>query len=463
MSFLHQARTVAFVAFLGFLAGCDGGSVDQSTVSASAMEAAARSATIFTIPLYQFYATRQHYIAQGIPANTFIHARQLSDATSTSVTKPNHDTLYSVAMLQLDAGPVQINTPSSGTRYFSLSLMDAYTNDFATRGTSADNGVAKTFWVVGPGWRGAAPANVTVLHASTNAVWALARTYVGGASDYSAAWAVQDQLVASLPAGTGTVAWDSVDRQKPPGYADWPSYFQYVNQLLKKSPPAAQDAAVQSGALDVIGVGPARTFAPSSADVASINLGAAQALASLAGGGKQQVPGTEGAAGNAWTVARSDIGNYGTDYALRADVALNGLGALPSSEVIYYTSTGPANASGESYDGNGVYQITFPAGQLPPARAFWSLTLYGGTNQAQAYFYPNPDQVYALSYPASTFQFASDGSLVLTVSHTRPAGVPSSNWLPAPAGAFNLTMRAYLPDSTIVDGTYALPPVKRVQ
>ncbi|WP_334025467.1 DUF1214 domain-containing protein [Burkholderia cepacia] len=130
---------------------------------------------------------------------------------------------------------------------------------------------------------------------------------------------------------------------------------------------------------------------------------------------------------------------------------------------MYYTSTGAANTSGANYDGNGVYQMTFPAGQLPPARAFWSLTLYAGTNQAQAFFYPNPDRIYALSYPASNFQFASDGSLVLTISHVRPAGVPASNWLPAPAGAFNLTLRTYLADAPLLNGTYKLPPVIRVQ
>ncbi|AOI82790.1 DUF1254 domain-containing protein [Burkholderia cepacia] len=463
MSFLHHARLVAFAASVGLLAGCNGESVDSAGVSPVATENAANSATLFTIALYQFYATRQSYIAQGLAPNTFLHNRQLSDASSTSVTKPNHDTLYSIAMLQLDAGPIQIDTPASGTRYFSLALMDAYTNNFAIRGTSADNGVAKVFWVVGPNWQGTAPAGVTVLRSSTNAVWALARTYVSDANDYPAAWAVQNQLVVSRPAGTGVAAWDSVDTQKPPGYANWPSYFQYVNRLLKKSPPTPQDTAEATNALDVIGIGPAQTFNASSADVASIDAGAARALASLTGGGTQQAAAQASTGSNGWTGGPANVGNYGTQYTLRARVALNGLGALPGSEAIYYTSTGAANTSGANYDGNGVYQMTFPAGQLPPARAFWSLTLYAGTNQAQAFFYPNPDGIYALSYPASNFQFASDGSLVLTISHVRPAGVPVSNWLPAPAGAFNLTLRTYLPDAPLLNATYKLPPVIRVQ
>lgn len=465
MRILRQARGVAYIASFSLVVGCNGGSVDSSVLSSLATAGAAGRATIFTIPLYQFYATRQRYIAQGMVPNTFLHNRQLADALSTSVTKPNHDTLYSDAMLQLDRGPVRIDIPSSGTRYFSLALMDAYTNNFAIRGTSVDNGIAKTFWVVGPSWHGTVPADVTVLRSPTNAVWALARTYVGGASDYPAAWAVQNQLVASQPADVGATSWDNVDKQIPPGYANWTLYFRYVNQLLKKTPPLPQDADVLANALDVIGIGPAQTFNPSSADAASIGMGAAQALESLTpSGGKQQVPDNDkSAAENAWTVALSEIGNYGTNYALRARVALSGLGALPSSEATYYASTGPANAAGANYDGNSAYEITFPAGHLPPVRAFWSLTLYGGTNQAQAYFYPNPDQVYALSYPASKFQFAGDGSLVLAVGHTRPAGVPTSNWLPAPAGAFNLTLRAYMPDPSILSGTYTLPPMIRVQ
>jgi hypothetical protein len=54
-----------------------------------------------------------------------------------------------------------------------------------------------------------------------------------------------------------------------------------------------------------------------------------------------------------------------------------------------------------------------------------------------------------------------DGSLRILIQADKPTD--TSNWLPAPAGPFNLTMRLYGPDTPILDGNSRLPGVHRVQ
>ena len=54
-----------------------------------------------------------------------------------------------------------------------------------------------------------------------------------------------------------------------------------------------------------------------------------------------------------------------------------------------------------------------------------------------------------------------DGGLTLLVQHDPPADDEVSNWLPAPLGAFNLILRAYLPARQIVAQTWQPPALQK--
>jgi len=430
------------------LAACNDSS-DQVT-----QDVAADQAYTFSVPIYKFFATQRAYIAQGFVPNHIVHSRTLSTSAMRTVTKPNHDTLYSIAWLKLGNGPLEIDTPESGSRYFSLALLDAYTNNFAVRGTRADGGHAKRLWLVGPTWTGTAPDGTELVRSGTDSVSLLARTYTDGSpGDSTAAWAVQDQLVIIQPATTPpTAAFSATDLLPPPPDTDPATYFPYVDQLMTQCPPPAVDADYIAEGPATIGVGPGLTYDPAAVDATAVAMGFTAAR-------DRSLASTDVVDAAGWSHATDGIGDYGTDYALRAHLAQTGLAALPRSEAVYFIANSALATPDVPLAGTTVYTLTFPPGQLPPTGAFWSLTLYEGQDPAHEYFYDNPDNIWSVSYPASQPVSNPDGSLTITISHVQPAGVPLSNWLPAPEGTYSLQLRDYLPTDAVLAGSYVLPPI----
>ena len=137
-------------------------------------------------------ATQPRAEGEGLRFNRLTHRRTLSDHTHRVVTAPNNDTLYSSAFLDLAGGPVTLTAPDVGARYFSIALMDFFTDNFFYIGTRATRGQGGRFLIAGPGWRGRAPEGVQIVRASTNDVWLLARTLVDGPEDLAAAHALHN-------------------------------------------------------------------------------------------------------------------------------------------------------------------------------------------------------------------------------------------------------------------------------
>jgi hypothetical protein len=151
-------------------------------------------------------------------------------------------------------------------------------------------------------------------------------------------------------------------------------------------------------------------------------------------------------------------GIYGTDYLNRALVTAIGLGANRPEDAVYPTSL--KDYKGDEYNGKYKYVMRFPKGQLPPARGFWSLTMYNG----QYFFVENPINRYSIS-PRQKLKANADGSVDLYIQHESPGQDKESNWLPAPADKFILMLRMYWPDEktpSILNGTWSPPEVKRV-
>ena len=103
----------------------------------------------------------------------------------------------------------------------------------------------------------------------------------------------------------------------------------------------------------------------------------------------------------------------------------------------------------------------FPKGQLPPAKGFWSLTMY----DKDYFFVPNPINRQSIS-PRQNLKANADGSVDLYIQNESPGEDKESNWLPAPKDKFILMLRLYWPDETdpsILDGTWKIPQVKAVE
>jgi hypothetical protein len=154
---------------------------------------------------------------------------------------------------------------------------------------------------------------------------------------------------------------------------------------------------------------------------------------------------------NGWSIDLA-TGDYGTDYLKRAAIARFGLGANIAADAVYPSAT--SDAAGNALIGTTSYTIHFAAGQTPPVRGFWSLTVY----DQSGFLVPNPINRYSVG--SETGLAANpDGSIDILLQNAAPAAL-QSNWLPTPAGAFNLTLRFYWPEQPILDGTYVIPPVE---
>ncbi len=424
------------------------------TFTPAEFTALARQAYIYTLPLYVMYRTRYGALENSGSPNRFTHARRLATPATRTVTAPNNDTLYSSAWLDLAPGPLLLHVPDAAGRYYSLAFMDFYTNNFAYVGRRTTGTRAGDFAIVGPRWQGDTPAGTPVIRSPTNAVWLLGRFLVNGDEDLPAVHALQDQL--SLRPLAGAAPSRGYGTTPRPDPADPWSYLAAVNAALTENPPPARDRQMVE-AIAQIGLGPNVSF-----DAARFS--AEQRAALLAGlaAGKREVetavtPMTGGKGD--WARPRADLGNFGTDYFFRAIVAQVGLAALEPQEAAYLHPTG--DAAGRPLDGSHRYLLHFLKGALPPVDAFWSLTMYRVDPDQRRFLVANPINRYSIGDRTKGLVYNADGSLDLYIQHGSPGAAKASNWLPAPAGPFVLSLRAYQPRPELLSGGYRVPALER--
>jgi hypothetical protein len=159
---------------------------------------------------------------------------------------------------------------------------------------------------------------------------------------------------------------------------------------------------------------------------------------------------------NYWSMNTDTMGVYGNYYLKRAIVAQLGLGANLPEDAIYPLNL--ADEAGKPLDGAKQYTIHFDKGATPPVNAFWSITLY----DADGFQVGNVLNRFALS-SWMPFRYNADGSLDLCFQSDSPGKDKEANWLPAPKGPFNLTMRLYAPKPEALTGKWNPSPIKKVE
>lgn len=408
------------------------------------LRASAKEAWLWGLPLIETAQQRSARAREGVHPNDYQHQRKLMDAGESFVTTPNNDTLYSQAWIDLNQGPVKLSIPSTGKRYFSLALMDMYTNNFAILGTRTTGDDGGAFTLVGPEDATSEPG---IIRSPTRWVWALGRTLVEGEADLPAAIRVQDQL-----------SIEGARRNEPiPEHADrnapWGKYFASVQALMNENPPPATDNALLQRISSLIRLG--STFDPSrfsEEEVEAIKAGIADARSATVGFRRAL------GAVNGWTTSGGEIGAFRQNYGQRAATALGGLAALPRYEAMYFGARGSDALSG--FDSSKGWKLTFTAADMPPVDSFWSLSLYRRTAEGQHYFVDNPINRYAIGDRTPGLKRDADESLTIWMTRTDPGGEATSNWLPTPTGEdFVLTLRAYIPRQEMLDGQYRVPKV----
>jgi hypothetical protein len=444
-------------------------------------------AYLYGYPLVTSDVTRRVLTAPGIkqrlgtgPINQFNHVRVFPDDKFRDVVAPNADTLYSIAWLDLAAGPLVLHQPEMGPRYVLFGLLDAWSNS-RSLGTRVYGHGAMDYAIVGPGWKGQLPEGMTRIEMPTQMAWFIVRTGTAGRADYAAVHEIQDRYglkpLEPRPVAQETAPDPSVDLVTPVvtqvARMSATQYFDRLAMLMVANPPAAADAPMLE-ILDKIGVHPGEHFEPSRLSAAQLRglddaVWFVRCLFETRAEGSQDKP--ERSGWQRWAFAKANaflndrllnvhngwivplnLGRYGTHYALRAIVTLIGFGANPPEDAVYPKTS--VDAQGQLLEGSKRYVLHFSKEQLPPARAFWSLTMY----DEAGFFIDNPLQRYAIG-DRDKLKFNADGSLDLRIQHDAPAD--TANWLPAPSGRFGVMLRLYDPQPEVLDGSWLPPAVTR--
>src|SRR5690606_28129146 len=185
---------------------------------ASAVAHDAEQAVIATLPIFEMARMRATNTARRHPVqgfagdspasrmrwvNQFTHTRRLRGPEDREVVTPNNDTLFTNAWLDLSAGPLVLDLPEMGDRYWVLGFLDAWTNPWAYAGRRTTGGKAQRLFVHGPDWTGDVPAGMHPIVAPSDDVWVIGRILVDAdPADLARVHALQDQLAIRRPDGT---------------------------------------------------------------------------------------------------------------------------------------------------------------------------------------------------------------------------------------------------------------------
>jgi len=460
---LASGILLLLVALAGF--GCGGsptkahaassGPSEKALVSTAAAGPAdvAAEAYVWGSPLVVSMRTAREF-AQLFGVNHLYNEQQLSDPGIRIIVAPNVDTLYSVALLDLREGPLVLTVPAIHDRYYCYEFLDTYTEAFAYIGTRATKGVAGSWLVVPPGWTGPVPAGDHVVRSSTPVLFLLGRFLVSGADDLPAARAVMAQVklapmqTAGVTPAPTLPAWGTANGSPQDVPAAGAAFFDELGEALAVSPPSSPTDRAALARFAALGIGPGSQPAArcTAAQCAALARGVVKGQARVRSFIYTSVHDVDG--WQQWP----QLGDYGGDFLLRAAVAQTVWGANVPEEAVYLRSL--RDADGARYTGRHAYVLHFAAGGLPPAKAFWSLTVY----DADGFLVENPIHRYAIGDRTPGLEVNRNGSLDLYLSHDSPKG-HGANWLPVPAGSFTLILRIYLPARAVIDGTYRAPAV----
>jgi hypothetical protein len=469
---LTRRQTIAGLAGMVVASGLMRGAKSEKIIRPFSRREArrlAREAWVLGMP--PVYIERQWLLSSNVsrpsdrqaPPNQFAHFRDFPTVDTQIAANMNVDTLYSLACIDLRAEPIVLSVPEMGNRYWIMQLVDAWNNVPAAPGSRTVGGQGGNFVLVGPRWHGSIPAGLTHLHLPTTMLLLKGRTYVANEADLPAVHALQDkyQLVPLSSWGspysppTDVPIDESVDMKKTVQEQTLrmtpDTFFNNLNRLLVYNPPEPPDPGTMDR-LTRVGVIPGRNF-----DFASFDQSLQQDIYSGVLDGQREMQSVDqGKAVNTWRFAL-DMGRFGKNYALRAYSTFFNLGCNLAEDAIYPTTA--VDSNNLPLDAAYRYVLHFRQDEIPPVKAFWSLTMY----DSSGFLSRNPIDRYALG-DRSQMTYGKDGSLTIFIQQESPGPDKEANWLPTPdAGGMMLILRLYQPRQEAIDGTWKPPAIQRVE
>jgi hypothetical protein len=380
----------------------------------------------------------------------------------TFVACPNQDVAYGAGYFALDKEPVVFQVPDFGDRFWVYAIYDARTDEIAEIGKPY--GTKPGFYmIVGPNWKGDVPVGITaVVRSSTELAFTAPRIFKEDTTeDTKAVQPVLAQIMfyplSQFDGKMKSTDWSKVPHFPVPagatGETKWVVPEKFYDQLpgvMKLVPPLPGEEALYAWISSVFEAA-AKDPATKTALVESFVAADKELISPMF-----QWKYNGRSAGNGWT---SPVNNaqWGTDYLNRTSTAKSNIYDNKPDETKYIYRD--FDSQGKQLHGKNLYTVTFPKGQLPPVKGFWSLTLYNEHHL----FHPNPLNRYSLGTKSKSLQYNPDGSLTLYFGVKSPGKEKETNWVPAPKGKFSLYIRAYWAEKAILDGTWMPPNVVKVK
>lgn len=422
------------------------------------------------------------------PINQLVKETELPNGSYKDVVLPSTTTLYVASFINLTAEPQVLHLPDIN-RFYLMQILDAWTNVSQESPGTRRGSQPGDYALVGPNWDPSAqplPAGVNMIRMPTNTAWLIGRIFTSGTPDdlnYLNTVVIPQITLAPLSAGpdyqppSNLPVDPSIDTVTPPvrqvANMDACAFFGTLAAMMKTNPPLPPDDPVVKR-LAKINIVPGQSFDCSDPNLdretkAALQLAVVAAKKTLESGGGVEPTSTN------WFVLTDNLGDYGTEYLLRAIVAKQALGANLPEDAVYGYAT--MDNGGNPLKAGNRYVVSFEAGQLPPVNpaGFWSVTIYN----ADGTLVDNPVVNYnaiGVGPLGPTIQdhnacFNADGSLDLYFQADQPSDpTQRCNWIPiSPQGSadptkndFIVFLRMYWPDQVVLDGGWIPPAVQKL-
>lgn len=399
------------------------------------------------------------------PLNRLVMFTDYVDPLQRDVAHPNQDVVYGAGIISADKGPVVIQVPDFGDRFWLYQLANQRTDSFGSIGRQ--HATKPGFYLLAPSsWKGVTPAGIQgVLRFDTSVAVVLPRVFMAdSAEDRAAVQSIISQIamypLADFDGKTKRTDWNNLislpkfliggDSKSERKFVLPEKFFDQLGTVLDGVPPLRGEEALVAQFRALLAAA-----ARDPAVKAAINQAAVEAerevvdpLFRLSNDGVA-LPGY-------WTRIFNGAA-FGYDYLTRLAIAKSNIFVNQNAETTYIYQY--RDRDGQRLTGTNRYQVTFKKGELPPVRGFWSLTIYN----SEHFFDINDIKRNSTGTKNKALKFAADGSLTIYVQRDRPTEDRVANWLPAPAGDFAMTLRAYWPDDKLAKGDWVPPPVERTK
>jgi hypothetical protein len=427
-------------------------------------------AYIYGFPLVIMDLTRQVSTAASTPGELTAPVNQFSvmtkypDASFRFIPRTGLDTQFALAWADLKTEPLVLSVPNTNGRYYVIALFDMWSNVFESIGSRTTGTKVGDFLLAGPGWQGTPPPGIKKVYRSpTRYVWVNGQMQSNGPQDYEVVNALQKQYKltplsawgqdytppAAVPVDPSIDTRPALEQIKQ---MDAKAFFERFARLMKDNPPLSFDGPMYE-TLATLGIEPGKDF-----NFEQLDASTQRALTGGMSGyalleiGVQQLE-----TKNGWAVIPDNFANYGTDYLTRAGIALIGLGGIWPKDILYPVAF--LDSEDQPLDGANRYVLHFDKGQMPPAKATWSVSMY----DPDGFYVPNTLDRYHMA-KWMPLQYNPGGSLDIYIQAESPGSDKEANWLPTPAsGPFNLVTRIFWPEQSALDHTWKMPGVKKAQ